>query len=149
MEMQRSAEALISEIDQILGQSMATRPAIRISIRPTPMEVAIEVARIFNLQVPVLLGKERARTIVDARHTAFWFSYVLSGQSMNQVGITLGGFDHVTVINGTRKVETLFGSDTRFRIRHDAIEQELCSLFRMKANPSAAIGSANRNFSPV
>ena len=149
MEMQRSAEALIAEIDQILGQSVPKRSSVRISIRPTPMEVAVEIARIFNLQVSVLLGKERPRTIVDARHTTFWFGYMLSGQSMNQVGISLGGFDHVTVINGTRKVQTLYGSDMQFRLRHEAIEHELCSLFRMKATPNPAIGSPTINFSPL
>lgn len=149
LEMQRAAGALVGEIDRMVAHAAAPESSVRISIRPTPMEVAVEVARIFNLQVPTLLGKCRARTIVDARHSAFWFAYVLSGQSMNQVGIGLGGFNHVTVIHGARKAEILYGSDTRFRLRHEAIEKELCGIFRMKANPSAAIHSPTRNFSPL
>ena len=149
VDMQRAAGALVDQIDCMLSHAASPESSVRISIRPTPMEVAVEVARIFNLQVPVLLGKERSRTIVDARHTAFWFAYVLSGQSHNQVGISLGGFDHVTIVHGVRKVRILVESDGRFRMRHDAIELELCALFRMKAIQATEIHSPNHVFLPL
>lgn len=149
VDMQRAAGALVDQIDRMLSNAASPESSVRISIRPTPMEVAVEVARIFNLQVPVLLGKERSRTIVDARHTAFWFAYVLSGQSHNQVGISLGGFDHVTIVHGVRKVRILVESDGRFRMRHDAIELELCVLFRMKPNRVNGPSAATANFTPL
>ena len=119
-----------------MSEEIKPAPPIRIvKVRPEPADVIVEVARLFDLPTSDLIGKSRRRRILDARHTAFWFAWVLSGCSQEEVGIAFGDLNHSTVTNGIQKIRRLFSVDVRFRVRHREIEGALCKRFHLDPDP--------------
>ena len=81
---------------------------------PSPQAVIKAVAEYFNLTPEALCGKCRAREIADARHVAMYLLREDAHQRTTDIGRTLGGRDHSTVIHGLRKVESAMAIDCHF-----------------------------------
>ena len=79
---------------------------------PSPDAVIKAVGEYFTLTPNDLCGKSRAREIADARHIAMYLLREDSHQRTTDIGRTLGGRDHSTVIHGLRKVESALATDT-------------------------------------
>jgi len=81
---------------------------------PSPDAVLKAVGEYFTLPVESLCGKSRAREIADARHIGMYLLREDAHQRTTDIGRTLGGRDHSTVIHGLRKVESSLAIDTHF-----------------------------------
>lgn len=88
------------------------------SITPPPpspklsaQTVIEEAASFFGLSVDEVVGKNRVKQLVTARHAAM---YILSkdlGLSLVEVGRLLGGRDHTTVMHALKKITAALGKD--------------------------------------
>ena len=81
---------------------------------PSPDAVLKATAEYFSLSPEALCGKSRAREIADARHIAMYLLREDAHLRTTDIGRTLGGRDHSTVIHGLRKVEAALAIDTQF-----------------------------------
>ena len=81
---------------------------------PNPEAVIKAVAEYFSLPAEALCGKSRVRDIADARHITMYLLRENAHQRTTDIGRTLGGRDHSTVIHGLRKVESALAIDTQF-----------------------------------
>ena len=93
------AALLDAEIDEDLAAEVLAprgrerRPARRVSLD----EVQRAVADFFDLSVPDLQSKSRARSVARARHIAMYLCRELTGASLKETGGHFGGRDHSTV----------------------------------------------------
>ena len=99
-------------LDIALQALSATVPRER--TYPSPDAVIKAVGEYFNLPAEALCGKSRAREIADARHITMYLLRENAHQRTTDIGRTLGGRDHSTVIHGLRKVESALAIDTQF-----------------------------------
>lgn len=76
-----------------------------------PVDIRRAVARYFELTVADLKSASRLRATVTARGVYIYVVRELTGNSFRQIGTTLGGRDHTTVLHAYRKTEQLIGSD--------------------------------------
>lgn len=81
----------------------------------TPARVVDTVATYFGLDEKQLKGKTRARDIVVPRQVAMYIMREDTDTSLAEIGSTLGGRDHTTVMHGCAKMEREMESDSRLR----------------------------------
>jgi chromosomal replication initiator protein len=89
-----------------------------------PMTVVDVVARNFHLSVDRLLSPERSRDVALPRQVAM-FLLRESNLTLPQIGQTLGGRDHTTVMYACEKVADLLERDDRLRRQVVQIRQQL------------------------
>jgi len=73
------------------------------------------VADYYNLTPSQLTGKIRTSQIALARHIAMYLIRTLLDVPFTKIGITFGGKDHATVMNGVQKVENQLKSDEQMQ----------------------------------
>ncbi len=82
-----------------------------------PQAILKAVSSHFNIPVPVLAGKSRAKPIAEARHIAMYLLREDGELALKQVGLLLGHRDHSTVIHGVQKVAQALVSHPRLGIQ--------------------------------
>lgn len=70
----------------------------------TAKKVVSSVAAYFELEMSDLLGKKRIKELVYPRHLIMYLLRERLGQTFPQIGETLGGKDHTTIIYGVGKI---------------------------------------------
>jgi chromosomal replication initiator protein len=90
-----------------------------------PDEVIRRVADIFGVTVDRILGRDRSRQVALPRQVAMYLLREESNISLPQIGETLGGRDHTTVMYGCDKVADLIERDDRFRKQVFDIKEQL------------------------
>lgn len=86
-------------------------PAPRKNVRQPPPVPALvhliirEVAEREGLTEAMLIGPQQNKTVVMARHLAFWRAYRETGATLDAIGLAFGGRDHSTISNGIRRHE--------------------------------------------
>ena len=73
------------------------------------------VSERFSVAVDALLGKSRERQTAWARQVAMYLLREETSASLFQIGDTLGGRDHTTVMHGCAAVVKKMGADPRAR----------------------------------
>lgn len=82
---------------------------------PDPNQVLDTVAKAFNLTNQDLLSRNRSKNIALPRQVAMYLLREVSNASLPQIGQTLGGRDHTTVMYACEKVADLIERDDLFR----------------------------------
>ncbi len=90
-------------------------------------EVIRAVCHHFNLRSGDLLGKDRHRSIANARHVAIYLCRQRLKCSYPELGRHFGHRDHTSVMHAVKKVEALRENDPEMRGHLDAIERRLGS----------------------
>lgn len=72
-----------------------------------------------------LVGKGRKMEVAFARQTAMYLSRELTGSSLFNIGMHLGGRDHSTVIHACRTIEKKISGDTKFSNQIEKMKKEL------------------------
>lgn len=90
-----------------------------------PQRVVALVAEEFGVPVERLLSKERSRKVVLPRQVAMYLLREEARISLPQIGETLGGRDHTTVMYACHKVADLLERDERLRRRVMDIRERL------------------------
>lgn len=90
-----------------------------------PDQVIRTVAEAFGVPLDRMLGKDRSREVALPRQIAMYLLREETNISLPQIGDTLGGRDHTTVIYGCEKIADLLERDDRLRRRVGEIREHL------------------------
>jgi len=82
---------------------------------PEPTDVLKIVAKTFDLTHEDLLSRNRSKKIALPRQIAMYLLREISNESLPQIGQTLGGRDHTTVMYACEKVADLMETDEMLR----------------------------------
>jgi len=88
-------------------------------------DVVRAVCHHFNLRSSDLLGKDRHRSVAQARHVAIYLCRQRLKCSYPELGRHFGHRDHTSVMHAVKKVEALKATDADLRGHLDAIERKL------------------------
>jgi chromosomal replication initiation ATPase DnaA len=103
----------------------ASMPAATIAAGIDPWNVLGAVCDAFFVSFADLLGKDRHKSIAEARQIAYWLLRKLCCFSYPQLGRFLGGRDHTTALHGVTKVERRRRLDAAYRERLDLLVSQL------------------------
>ena len=90
-----------------------------------PEEVVRKVADVFGVPMERMLSRERSREVALPRQIAMYLLREEANISLPQIGSTLGGRDHTTVIHGCEKIADLLERDDRLRRQVVDIREQL------------------------
>jgi hypothetical protein len=105
--------------------------------RPEFADLLNAISSLTGVPEWMILSKERTRNVFEVRLLVYWFGSYLCALSASDLGRAVGNRQHSTVVFGLTSYRASFETSAEFRQRHNAIEKELCTLFRMSAIPSA------------
>ena len=92
---------------------------------PEPTQVMDIVARAFNLSNEELLSRNRSKKIALPRQIAMYLMREMGNSSLPQIGETLGGRDHTTVLYACEKVADMIERDELFRRQVHQIRDQI------------------------
>ncbi|MCJ7659516.1 MAG: chromosomal replication initiator protein DnaA [Anaerolineales bacterium] len=90
-----------------------------------PEEIIRQVAESFDVPLDNMLGRDRSRHIAFPRQIAMYLLREEAKISLPQIGKSLGGRDHTTVMYGCEKIADLLERDDCVRRRVIAIKEQL------------------------
>jgi chromosomal replication initiator protein len=93
--------------------------------RVTIQEVLAAVSEFYHISAEDLRGKQRDKHIVVPRHVAMYLMRQETEASLMEIGQTLGGRDHSTVLHGCEKIGREINENTALRKEVVAIRQRL------------------------
>jgi chromosomal replication initiator protein len=93
----------------------------------TPDRVIDTVIDYYRVSREEIAGKGRRRDIVVPRQVAMYLIRSETGSSLVEIGNSLGGRDHSTIVHGIEKVERQIDTDQRLRTEILAIRERLYS----------------------
>lgn len=96
-----------------------------------PGEVVRKVADVFGVEMDRMLGRDRSREVALPRQIAMYLLREEANISLPQIGETLGGRDHTTVMYGCEKVADLLEQDDRLRRQVIEIKEQLYGSSRI------------------
>ncbi len=96
-----------------------------------PDEVVHKVADAFGVAIERMLGRDRSREVALPRQIAMYLLREEAKISLPQIGETLGGRDHTTVMYGCEKVADLLEQDDRLRRQVIEIKEMLYGPTRL------------------
>ena len=94
---------------------------------PEPAQILETVAKAFNLSHEQLLSRNRSKNIALPRQVAMYLLREIGNESLPQIGETLGGRDHTTVMYACEKVADMLERDDHFRRQVFQIRDQLYS----------------------
>jgi chromosomal replication initiator protein len=94
---------------------------------PDPEQILDTVAKAFNLSHEELLSRNRSKNIALPRQVAMYLLREIGNESLPQIGATLGGRDHTTVMYACEKVADMLERDDHFRRQVFQIRDQLYS----------------------
>jgi len=90
-----------------------------------PDEIVRQVAGYFGISLERVLGRERSREVALPRQIAMFLLREEANVSLPQIGESLGGRDHTTVMYGCEKIADLLERDDRFRRQMVEIKEKI------------------------
>ena len=90
-----------------------------------PRQVVAVVASAFGVSMDQMVGRDRSRDIALPRQVAMYLLREVSNVSLPQIGETLGGRDHTTVMYACDKIADMLESDDRLRRQVIQIREQL------------------------
>jgi chromosomal replication initiator protein len=90
-----------------------------------PDEIIQTVADMFNIPVDRILGRDRTKEIALPRQIAMYLLREEANISLPQIGESLGGRDHTTIMYGCDKIADLLERDDKLRRQLIEIKEQL------------------------
>jgi chromosomal replication initiator protein len=90
-----------------------------------PKMVVSQVADAFGVSVEQMLGRDRSRQVALPRQIAMYLLREEANISLPQIGETLGGRDHTTVMYGCEKIADMLERDDRLRRQVIEIKEQI------------------------
>ena len=90
-----------------------------------PDEIVSRVADFFGVSMDSMMGRNRSRQIALPRQVAMYLLREEANISLPQIGETLGGRDHTTIMYGCDKVADMLERDDRLRRQVIEIKEQL------------------------
>ncbi len=91
----------------------------------TPGEIVSQVADTFGVSEEEIFGRSRSHDIALPRQIAMFLLREETNYSLPQIGETLGGRDHTTVMYGCEKITDLLERDESLRRQVIQIKEQL------------------------
>jgi len=82
----------------------------------------------YNISKEDIVGKKRTKEIVLARHLAAYLIREITEISLPNIGKTIGGRDHTTVLSSIKVIERRMASDPLFALDIDTLKKEISSV---------------------
>jgi chromosomal replication initiator protein len=98
------------------------------------MDIVSQVAEAYNLPVEQLLGRDRSKQVAFPRQIAMYLLREEANISLPQIGETLGGRDHTTVIYGCNKIADMLERDDRLRRKVLDIREKIYGADPVRVN---------------
>jgi chromosomal replication initiator protein len=108
---------------QLVDTALADLLPRRSNVQPD--EIVRRVAETFGVSVESMLGRDRSRLVALPRQVAMYLLREEANISLPQIGETLGGRDHTTVMYGCDKVAEMLEKDDRLRRQVIEIKERL------------------------
>lgn len=109
--------------EQLVDSALADLLPRRTEIQPE--EVVRKVADSFGIELDEMLGRNRSRKVALPRQIAMYLLREEANISLPQIGETLGGRDHTTVMYGCDKIADLLERDDRLRRQVIEIREQI------------------------
>jgi len=93
-----------------------------------PEQVLGAVAAAFGVTTERLLGRDRSREVALPRQIAMYLLRQEANTSLPQIGETLGGRDHTTVMHACTKVADLIERDDRLRRKVFSLREQIYGI---------------------
>lgn len=87
--------------------------------------ISDSINRVMNIPFKDIARKNRRKTIVDARRIYCYQMKHKLNWSLKEIGSTIGGRDHTTVLYNIQTYRDLYETDDNFRDWADKIEQNI------------------------
>ena len=94
----------------------------------TPSVIINVVAEHFGVRVEDILSKKRTADVAMARQVAMYLCREMTDISLQEIGKTLGGKDHTTVIHGVDKITDEIEKNEDLRSKIDIIKKKINPL---------------------
>ena len=118
--------SLVSSLLNIKNQGDGVRKGPSLSVgRVTAQEVLDSVANYFGLKTTALKGEKRDRPIARPRQIVMYLCRTELGLTHEDIGGTLGGRDHTTVMHGVETITRELSTNTSLREAVEGIKQKL------------------------
>ncbi len=91
----------------------------------TPERIREVVCNYFAVSQDSVASKSRVREVANARHIAMYLSKQMTKKSLSEIGRTIGGRDHATVLHSCAVVNDLMETDKSFKNHVEEIEKLL------------------------
>jgi chromosomal replication initiator protein len=91
----------------------------------TTDDVLSVVSSVFGIEKDRLLGRERSRIIALPRQVAMYVLREDGNISLPQIGDSMGGRDHTTVMHACNKVSDLIETDSKLRRKVIEVRERL------------------------
>jgi chromosomal replication initiator protein len=108
---------------QLLDSALADLLPRRSEVQPD--QIVSVVAKTYNLTIDRILGRDRSREVALPRQIAMYLLREEANISLPQIGMTLGGRDHTTVLYGCEKVADMLERDDRLRRKMIEIREKI------------------------
>ncbi len=112
-------EMSLQLVDTALADLMPQRTSI------TTDDVLSVVSSVFGIEKDRLLGRERSRIIALPRQVAMYVLREDGNISLPQIGDSMGGRDHTTVMHACNKVSDLIETDSKLRRKVIEVRERL------------------------
>ena len=93
--------------------------------KPLVETILKRVTCYFNVRVGDLKSSSRRQWVVRSRGIFFYLARKLTSLSYQQLGQTMGGRDHSTVMHACRRIESLIGTDPSIALAIDSLLEQL------------------------
>ncbi len=110
--------SLLNTKSAVMGQTKTTK-------RVTPQELLEAVATYFDVKPTVLKGPKRDRPIARPRQVYMYLSKIELGLTYDDIGGSLGGRDHTTVMHGVETITQELSTNESLRSAVTGIKQKL------------------------
>ena len=84
------------------------------------------VAKYYSLDSTMLKGKMKKKNIAEARAIAMYLSRILTDESLERIGLELGGRDHSTVIYSYEKISNELKTNIKLQEEIKILKEKLC-----------------------
>ncbi|MFO7624449.1 MAG: chromosomal replication initiator protein DnaA [Anaerolineales bacterium] len=108
---------------QLLDSALADLLPRRNEVQPD--QIVSAVAKTYNLSIDRILGRDRSREVALPRQIAMYLLREEARISLPQIGNTLGGRDHTTVLYGCEKIADMLERDDRLRRQMVEIREKI------------------------
>jgi len=112
-------EMSLELVDTALADLMPQRTSI------TTEDVLTVVSNVFGVEKERLLGRERSRIIALPRQVAMYVLREDGNNSLPQIGDSMGGRDHTTVMHACNKITDLIETDSKLRRKVIEVREKL------------------------
>lgn len=84
------------------------------------------VAKYYNIDASMIKGKMRKKNIADARAIAMYLSCFMTEESLERIGLEMGGKDHSTIIYSRDKITEELKTNTKLQEEIKILKEKIC-----------------------